>query len=147
VNDDAVLRELATSRMIAAPRALIFRAITDPKHLAKWWGPAGFTNVFDVCNPVTGGEWRFVMRGPDGTEYANDSRFSEIVPGERVVIDHMSAPRFRLTIGLADVGLGTQLTWRQTFETVALRDQMAAIALPANEQNIDRLEAELWKMR
>jgi uncharacterized protein YndB with AHSA1/START domain len=127
-------RTLATSRMITAPRALIYRALIEPAHLVNWWGPAAFTNVFDVC------------LAPDGTEYPNQSTFGTMVENERVVIHHESAPKFRLTISLTDSGIGTMLSWRQTFETVVVRDAVIAVVLPANEQNIDRLQAELWKM-
>ena len=147
MTDDLTARTLATSRLIAAPRTIIFRAIVEPKHLANWWGPAGFTNTFELCDPTPGGEWRFVMRSPDGKEHQNYSRFGEIIANERVIVDNLSDPQFQLTIGLADAGMGTQLTWRQLFPTIALRDQVASFALPANEQNIDRLQAELWNMR
>jgi uncharacterized protein YndB with AHSA1/START domain len=140
-------RTLATSRLVTAPRALIYRALIEPAHLINWWGPAGFTNVFDVCLPVPGGDWRFTMIAPDGKEYPNQSTFGTMIENERVVINHESAPKFSLTIELADSGIGTQLSWRQTFETVAARDAVVAVAMPANEQNIDRLQAELWKMR
>jgi uncharacterized protein YndB with AHSA1/START domain len=139
-------RTLATSRMITAPRALIYRALIEPAHLVNWWGPAAFTNVFDVCLPVPGGDWRFTMLAPDGTEYPNQSTFGTMVENERVVIHHESAPKFRLTISLTDSGIGTMLSWRQTFETVVVRDAVIAVVLPANEQSIDRLQAELWKM-
>ena len=140
-------RTLATSRLITAPRSLIYRALIEPAHLVKWWGPAGFTNVCEVCVPVPGGDWRFTMIAPDGTEYPNQSTFGSMTENQRVVIHHESAPKFSLTISLADSGIGTLLSWRQTFETVAVRDAMAPVAMPANEQNIDRLQAELWKMR
>ena len=140
-------RTLATSRLITAPRSLIYRALIEPAHLVNWWGPAGFTNVFEVCVPVPGGDWRFTMIAPDGTEYPNQSTFGSMTENQRVVIHHESAPKFSLTIALADSGIGTLLAWRQTFETVAVRDAIAPVAMPANEQNIDRLQAELWKMR
>lgn len=140
-------RTLATSRLITVPRALIYRALIEPDHLVNWWGPTGFTNVFDVCVPVPGGDWRFTMIAPDGTSYPNHSTFGTMIVNECVVIRHELAPKFTLTISLADSGIGTVLSWRQTFETVAVRDAVAAVAMPANEQNIDRLQAELWKMR
>ncbi len=140
-------RTLATSRLITAPRALIYRALIEPAHLINWWGPAGFTNVFDVCVPVPGGDWRSTMIAPDGKAYPNHSTFGTMIENERVVIQHESVPKFTLTIALADSGIGTLLSWRQTFETDTVRDAVAPVALPANEQNIDRLQAELWHMR
>ena len=87
-------REFANSRVFDAPPERVFRAWTDPNHLAQWWGPKGFTNTFEEFDLRPGGPWRFVMHGPDGTDYKNHSVFGE-----------------------------------------------------ANEQNFDRLAAELEKMR
>ena len=83
------------------------------------------------------------MHGPDGTSFPNESRFVEVVPGGRVVLDHVSGPRFRLAIGLAAQERGTRLTWRTRFETAAECDKVKGFAVPANEHNLDRLQAEL----
>jgi uncharacterized protein YndB with AHSA1/START domain len=94
----------STSREIAAPVAQVFAAIADPQRLARWWGPAGFTNTFNVCEFKNGGRWSFVMHGPDGTDYANESVFAEIEAPHKVVVQHESEPRFRLTISLGAIG-------------------------------------------
>ena len=67
-----------TSREISATPDEIFAAISTPDRLARWWGPAGFTNTFSLCEFKAGGRWAFVMHGPDGANYANENRFTEI---------------------------------------------------------------------
>ena len=72
-------REIVTSRIIDKPRELVFQAWTDPKHLANWWGPKGFTNTFHTFDLKPEGNWKFTMRSPDGSEFFNHSIFEEIV--------------------------------------------------------------------
>lgn len=67
-------REVVTSRVIDAPRERAFRAFSDPAHLAQWWGPKGFANIFNEFDLRPGGAWRFVMQGPDGMNYPNECR-------------------------------------------------------------------------
>jgi uncharacterized protein YndB with AHSA1/START domain len=139
-------REIASRRVIDAPRDKVFKAFADPTHLARWWGPSGFRNTFEEFDFRPGGTWRFTMHGPDGTDYSNRSVFLDIQEPARIVLEHESAPAFRMTITLADEAGQTRLDWRMLFESAALRDQVAKYAVPANEQNFDRLEAELARM-
>lgn len=139
-------RQIATSRVIDAPRARIFEAFTDPKRLVNWWGPKGFTNTFHEINVKPGGAWKFVMHGPDGGNYDNESVFVEVVKPERMVIRHLSAPHFVLSITLAEQAGKTKLTWSMLFDTVEDCDKVKRIVVEANEQNLDRLEAELARM-
>lgn len=136
-------REIATTRVIDASRDRVFNAWTDPDRLARWWGPKGFTNTFHEFDPRPGGAWRFVMHAPDGVDYENESVFVEVVRPERIAFDHRSGPRFTLTASFADAGGRTRVTFCQRFESRALRDKVAAFAVEANEQNLDRLEALL----
>lgn len=136
-------RELATQRLLDHPRERVFAAWTDPETLARWWGPAGFTNTFEVCEVRTGGDWRFVMHGPDGRDYDNVSRFLDITPPERIVVEHVSAPHFVLTVTLADEDGRTRVDWRGEFDTATICAQIAKFAVEANEQNLDRLAAVL----
>ncbi len=140
-------REIVSRRVLNAPRERVFKAWTDPDILAKWWGPKGFTNTFQEFDMWPGGAWRFIMHGPNGVDYPNQSVFVEIVPNERVVLDHVVAPRFRLTATFEDQGGKTKLTFRGLFETAAICKNVETYAVDANEQNFDRLEAELAKMR
>ncbi|MBD2867501.1 SRPBCC family protein [Paenibacillus arenilitoris] len=137
--------EFVSTRVLNASPALVYEAWTNPEHLAQWWGPDGFTNTFREFDLRPGGIWEFVMHGPNGADYANKSEFVEIGP-ERIVLRHLSAPHFQLTAIFEDDGGKTRLTWRQLFEEAAVFNAIKKIAAPANEQNLDRLEAQLRKM-
>ena len=139
-------REIVSTRVFDAPRERVFQAWTDPEHLARWWGPKGFTNTFDEFDPRPGGVWGFVMHGPDGVDYKNRSVFVEIVKPERIVFDHVSGPRFRVTATFAEEAGRTRLTWLMLFETVAEYEKVRGYAVEGNRQNLDRLEAELARM-
>lgn len=136
-------REIVTTRLLGAPRALVFEAFRDPERLARWWGPKGFTNTFRDFDLRPGGAWRFVMHGPDGKDYENESVFLEVSAPERVVFDHISGHRFRMTITLSPEAEQTRITWRMLFDTPAERARIEVFAAGANEENLDRLEAEL----
>src|SRR6185295_502010 len=62
-------REIVISRVISAPRGLVFEAFTEVRHLSRWWGPEGFTTTTRAFEFRVGGVWDFVMHGPDGTDY------------------------------------------------------------------------------
>jgi uncharacterized protein YndB with AHSA1/START domain len=135
-----------TARDIPASPDQVFAAISDPQRLARWWGPAGFTNTFNVFEFRPDGQWKFVMHGPDGSDYPNENVFAEIEPSRNVVIDHVSPPKFRLTITLTPSVDGTTVTWRQVFENAEFARSIEHIIVPANEQNLDRLTAEVLGM-
>jgi len=132
-----------TSREIPATPEQVFAAISDPQRLARWWGPAGFTNTFSVCEFKNGGRWSFVMHAPDGHNYPNESVFADIEPPHKVVIQHVVEPIFRLTIALAASATGTRVSWSQAFESAEVASHVEHIVVPANEQNLDRLAAEV----
>lgn len=79
--------ELVLTRSFDAPRDLVFKVWTDPKHLAHWWGPHGFTTQIREMDVRPGGAWRYAMRGPDGNEYPFDGVYVEVVEPERLVFD------------------------------------------------------------
>ncbi len=132
-----------STRNLDATPAAVFAAIRDPARLAKWWGPDGFSNRFEVFEFRPGGRWVFDMIGPDGRVYPNESVFDEIEVERQVVIRHVCLPHFTLTITLAPVPGGTQVHWQQVFADAAVADAIRHIVAPANEQNLDRLGAEL----
>jgi len=136
-------REIVTTRVFDAPREVVFQAWTNPDRLAQWWGPKDFTNTFQEFDMKPGGTWRFVMHGPDGVDYKNESVFVEVVRPERIVFQHVSGPRFQLTASFAEQAGKTRLTWRMLFESAAECDRVKTFAVEANEQNLDRLVAQL----
>ena len=79
-------REIVISRVISAPRELVFEAFTEVRHLSRWWGPEGFTTTTRSFEFRVGGEWDFVMHGPDGTDYQEWISFTEIAPPERIAL-------------------------------------------------------------
>jgi uncharacterized protein YndB with AHSA1/START domain len=82
----AMQREITITRIFDAPPALVFRMWTEPKHLAQWWGPSGFTNPVCELDAHPGGKIRILMRAPDGTDYPMTGVFREVVPPQRLVL-------------------------------------------------------------
>ncbi len=140
-------REIVSTRVFGAPRELVFKAHSDPTWLVHWWGPKGFTNTFQMFDMRPGGFWRFVMHGPDGVGYENESVFVEIVEPERIVFRHLRPiHEFQMTITFVEQDGKTRLEWRMLFPSVAECATVKMYAVDANEQNFDRLEGQLVKM-
>jgi len=133
----------STTRQFAVTPTEVFAAIKDAKRLAKWWGPNGFSNHFEVFEFQTGGKWIFSMIGLDGKTYPNESVFSSIEDNRQVVIQHVSPPQFQLTITLEPSSEGTLVRWEQAFADESVGQAIRHIVEPANEQNLDRLSVEL----
>jgi len=140
-------RMIRSTRVLNAPRELVYEAWTTEKHIKKWWGPTGFTNEFSEYNPTVGGTWKFVMIGPDGKTYKNESRYVELLKPWRIVMEHVSGPHYLMITTFDDLGDKTKLTWRMIFETATIFNNIKGVAIPGNEQNIDKLEVELEKMK
>jgi uncharacterized protein YndB with AHSA1/START domain len=129
-----------SQRLFDAPRPVVFRAFSDPAVLARWWGPDGFTNTFHEFDFRPGGAWRFLMRGPDGSEFEMDKRFVEIAPPDRITLEHLGPiHRFLMTATFTEEGSGTRVSWRMEFESAADLEPIRPFLLEANEQNFDRL--------
>jgi uncharacterized protein YndB with AHSA1/START domain/catechol 2,3-dioxygenase-like lactoylglutathione lyase family enzyme len=146
-NPEFADRDITTTRVINVPRERVWRAWTEPQHLAQWWGPNGFTNTFHEFDIKPGGRWRFVMHAPNGAEYANQCAFVEIAAPERLVFDHLEpVHRFRVTATFAEQGPRTKVTFQMRFDSAAECERVKGFVVEANEQNFDRLEAVLSKM-
>lgn len=78
-------RELIITRTFDAPRALVWKAWTDPEHFRRWWGPKDFTAPAATMDVRVGGRYLNCMRGPDGKEYWTAGQYLEVVPLERLV--------------------------------------------------------------
>lgn len=135
--------EIVSTRVFEFTPQQLFDAFRDPERLARWWGPKGFTNSFHEFDFRPGGTWRFVMHGPTGANFENRNDFVVIEDARRVVFDHVLAPVFRMTISLEDHGSRTRMTWRMTFTTAEECAKLKALVVPSNEENFDRLDAEL----
>ncbi len=121
----------------------VYNAFASADVLAAWWGPEGFTNEFETFEFQVGGRWSFVMVGPDGARYPNQSVFTELKPASRVVIRHDCEPFFTLSVDLKATQDGTHLLWQQVFDDAQIAQAVKAIVEPANEQNLDRLRRTL----
>lgn len=133
--------EIVSTRLFAAPREKLFDAFSDPRLLAQWWGPKGFTNTFDTFDFRPGGDWMFTMHAPDGADYPNESRFVEIVRPERIIFEHLRPMHwYHMTMLLTEEKDGTRLTWRMRFETPEEVMKIGRFVTTANQENFDRLE-------
>jgi uncharacterized protein YndB with AHSA1/START domain len=136
MNHDASFR---TERTLPFSPPTVYNAFASADVLATWWGPEGFINEFETFEFIVGGRWTFVMVGPDGARYPNQSVFTELEPASRVVIRHNCEPFFTLSVQLTAVNAGTHLQWQQVFDDPQIAQAVKAIVEPANEQNLDRL--------
>lgn len=110
-------RTVTITRLIDAPRDLVFRLWTEREHMARWWGPRGFTNPVCEMDVRAGGAIRIDMRAPDGTVYPMTGTFREIMPPRRLVFevvaeDHDGNPLLRslTVVTFADEDGKTRLT-------------------------------------
>lgn len=132
-------------REFTASPSEVFDAFRNPERLARWWGPAGFSSTMHTFEFRPGGAWLFTMHGPDGADYPNQSTFVALVPDALIRIHHDNPPVFDLTITLAPTPTGTHLTWIGVFDQPAFAEAHRAFLETANEQNLDRLMAELGR--
>lgn len=161
-------REFVITRVFDAPRSLAFKAWTDPKHMAQWWGPHNYTNPVCEMDVRPGGAWRIVMRGPDGADHPAKGVYREIVEPERLVmtINHselseewhdlvnpnrdkrMGKPALEalMTATFEEHQGKTTLTVRMRFESGAVRDALLKIGMSEGwSQCLERLAALVTK--
>ncbi|HZZ87965.1 MAG TPA: SRPBCC domain-containing protein [Caulobacteraceae bacterium] len=123
-------RSIVFTRVLNAPRELVFQCFTTAEHLAHWWGPTGFSLTTRAFDFRVGGIWRFVMHGPDGRDYENRIVFDVIDPPSRLLAHHDAGEdavekaehETRLTLEAAPGG--TRLEWRMVFPSIAERDRV-----------------------
>jgi uncharacterized protein YndB with AHSA1/START domain len=120
-------REIVISRVIGAPRELVFEAFTEVRHLSQWWGPEGFTTTTQAFEFRVGGEWVFVMHGPDGTDYQEWISWTELDPPARLAMLHGESAddpnAFESVITFTPDGSSTRIEMRTVFPTKQLRDE------------------------
>ncbi|MBK8568113.1 MAG: SRPBCC family protein [Saprospiraceae bacterium] len=139
-------RTLSITRLLDAPRDLVWEVWTNPEHIKNWWGPEGFRNTSDKMEVRPGGEWQFTMHGPDGTDYRNVHVYVELVKPERIVLQHVTGPKFVMTATFVEeTGGKTRVHLHSLFESA---EQLAHViqvfkADVGMKQNVDRLEAYL----
>jgi uncharacterized protein YndB with AHSA1/START domain len=145
-------REIVMTREFDAPRELVWEAYTDARHLPHWFGPNGFTLTMIEIDVRPGGVWRYMMHGPDGTDYPNRQTYQENVRPERLVYWHgedvdNDPGAFHVTIRFDDLGGRTRVTQRMLFNTAKQREGVIQIgAVELGHQTLARLAAYLETM-
>ncbi|HTV07264.1 MAG TPA: SRPBCC domain-containing protein [Acidobacteriaceae bacterium] len=141
--------DLISTRIIDAPRELVYSMFTDAEHISNWWGPRGFTTATSKMDVRPGGEWIHVMHGPDGRDYPNRVVYVEVTPPERLVYDHFSEPFFRATTSFEDQNGKTEVRHATRFESAAMRDRVVKEfgAERGHIDTLDRLAEEIVKLR
>lgn len=152
----AMDREIVISRVLDAPRDLVWEVWTNPEHVVHWWGPNGFTTTIETMDVRPGGVWKHVMHGPDGTDYPNKSVFVEVVKPERIVYSHRGGKEggpgahFEATWTFdALEGNKTRATGRMVFASAAEREHVVREfkAIEGGHQHLGRLAGYLARMR
>jgi uncharacterized protein YndB with AHSA1/START domain len=142
-------RDLTITRIINAPRELVFKAWTDPRHVAQWWGPKDFTNPVCEMDLRPGGAIRIVMRAPDDVDYPMTGVFREIVAPERLVftnvaVDKEGNPLLEglTTVTFAEHNGKTKLTLQTHAVALVARAARMLEGMEAGwTQSLERLEA------
>jgi uncharacterized protein YndB with AHSA1/START domain len=140
-------REIVISRVIDASQELVFEAFTEVRHLSRWWGPEGFTTATRSFEFRVGGEWDFVMHGPDGTDYQEWITWTAIVPPERIALLHGASRgdpnTFESVLTFAPDGAATLIEMHTVFPTKQLRDEAVEKyhAVEGGQQTLSNLAA------
>jgi uncharacterized protein YndB with AHSA1/START domain len=142
MNPNDAPNELSRIRIFNAPRELVWRAWTEPTHIAKWWGPKGFTNTIYEMDVRPGGVWRFMMHGPDGVDYPSKIIYRIVDAPSHLAYSHAEVPPFDVDVRFDEEGNKTRVNMRMIFVSEAERDKVAKDygAIEGLDQTLDRLE-------
>lgn len=139
-------REITIARIVDGSCARVFEAFTDPRQVALWWGPDGFTNTVKEMDVRPGGVWRFDMHGPDGVNYPNKIVYEEVAHAQRLTFLHGDdvegdAHSSHVTATFTDEAGKTRVTMCTLFDTVEERDRVATEynAIENGKQTLERL--------
>ncbi|MGQ7944534.1 SRPBCC family protein [Flavobacterium sp. WC2509] len=136
--------EIVSSRIVNFSRELVYRAWTEPDHLKKWWGPAGFTNIFNEYDLQVGGKWSFIMHGPDKGNYPNECEFIKIEKPSLIAWKRHSKPLFQVLATFEEVSSEkTKIVFKMLFNSAEECNKLRPFVVDKNEENFDRLENEL----
>ncbi len=137
--------QIVSSRIINAPRELVWKLLTTPDHIKHFWGPDGFTNTIQQMDVKPGGEWLYVMHGPDGTDYVNRIIYRTVTEPSYLGYDHdggkddTSGHRFFGELELFAEGNKTRVELRLTEASMEARDAIGKYAIDGGIQNLERL--------
>ena len=139
--------QIITSRLLNAPRELVWKVLTSPDHIKHFWGPDGFTNTITQMDVKVGGQWLFTMHGPDGKDWPNRIIYRTVKEPSYLSFDHdggeddTSGHRFLGELELFEEGRITRIELRMTESTMEARDAVAQYAVEGGKQNLERLAA------
>lgn len=141
-------REIIITRLVRAPRALVWQACTEPEQIDQWWGPNGFTNRTIAFDLRVGGQWKYTMTAADGTVFPNLITWTEVSPIERLAYDHgdwQDPKLFQASLTLSVVDGGTLITLRNLFPSKQARDHVVKEfgAIEGGKQTLARLDGHL----
>lgn len=149
--------QIVVSRIIQAPRSLVFKAFSDPEYIRNWWGPRGFTTTTKSMDFRNGGTWRYTMHGPDGTDYPNRIKYLYIHEPDCLIYKHdndgtedFEPIDFHTTITLEAFGpdgAQTKITLRSVFPSTEARDLVSKKygAVEGGIEHVTRLAEYLAK--
>jgi uncharacterized protein YndB with AHSA1/START domain len=146
-------KELKITRILNTPRELVFEAWTNPKHLAEWWGPKGFTNPVCEADAKPGGKIYIEMKGPNGIVYPMKGMFKEIIKPEKIVfvssaVDKNGNEIFEVlnTVTFANENGKTKLTLHAVVDDISDEARPYIDGMDQGwSQSIDKLEAFVTK--
>jgi uncharacterized protein YndB with AHSA1/START domain len=140
-------QEIIITRVFDAPREVVFKAMTDPLLIPRWWGPRILTTTVEKMDVRPGGMWRFVQRDPGGNEYAFHGVYHEVASPQRMVytFEFEGVPgHVALETGtFEDLGDKTRLTGKSVFQSVEDRDGMLQSGMEQGVVETDERFAEL----
>lgn len=142
--------EINISRIYDAPVKAVWDAWTDPKQVAQWWGPRGFTITTHSKDLRPGGIWHYTMHGPDGVDYINKTKYFEVEKYSRLVYDHggndEQAPLFRVTVLFSETKGKTKMDMTMSLPNPEALEQTRKVIKQANGNSTwDRLAEYLEK--
>jgi uncharacterized protein YndB with AHSA1/START domain len=149
--------EIIITRSYHAPRELVYEAWTTPEHIQHWWGPNGFTITIYEMDVRPGGIWKYMMHGPDGTDYPNKIVYKTVIAPERLTYSHGTwededaSESFQVIVTFSedeDEG-GTELTMRMSFASAEIRELVAREygAVEGAKQTLERLAQFLLEQK
>lgn len=132
-------QNVIVTRVFDAPRDLVFKVYTEPKHIPRWWGPRYLTTTIEKMDVKAGGLWRFVQRDPDGNEFAFHGVYHDIVSPERIVqtFEYEGTPgRVLLETAIFEAlpDGKTRLTGNSVFQSVEDRDGMVSEGMESGQR-------------
>jgi len=145
-------QDITSTIILDAPRELVFKAYTDPELFARWWGPRRYKNEIDKFESRSGGSWRVVQVGADGTRHGFRGVNHDVVAPERIcaTFEYEGFPRHVAlqTATFEALGNKTRLVAHIVFESVMDRDGMVASGMQEGaDESMERLAELLAELK